>query len=77
VAYIEDCVVDGIASVTCDSWKDFVTFIQDRLLKYRQYIFRGQRDASWKLTPSLYRSNFMSIFFADPLQSFKEASRIT
>ncbi len=46
---------NGIVEVQTDSWHGFVSFIQDELSNYRQYIFRGQREASWGLTPSLER----------------------
>jgi len=68
-------VRDGVARVSCDNWRDFVAFVQEELLDYKQYIFRGHRDASWKLVPSLYRLEPERSFFALSLNAFKNATR--
>lgn len=48
-------VVDGVGEIEITSWKYFNTYICDEMLDFRHYIWRGQKDYSWKLEPTLDR----------------------
>lgn len=47
--------VDGIGSVTLESWQDFLGFVYAEMLDYETYIWRGQRNSSWELESTLDR----------------------
>ncbi len=49
-------VKDGVVTVDLANWKNFDDYIQNRLLDYRTYVFRGQADQAWPLRSSLDRS---------------------
>jgi hypothetical protein len=44
----------GVEHVAVSNWEDFVTFMGARLL-FPQYVWRGQRDSTWRLEPTLDR----------------------
>jgi hypothetical protein len=46
---------NGTAEVTFFSWKYFHDFVRQKMLPYSHYVWRGQRDANWKLESSLDR----------------------
>ncbi len=48
-------VVNGICSVKISSWKYFNSYVFSELMDYKSYIFRGQRDSTWKLYSSFDR----------------------
>ncbi len=45
---------NGVEEVEIENLTDFFSFVND-YLKYRQFIWRGQGDSSWKLEPTLDR----------------------
>lgn len=47
--------VNGIVTIRLTSWKYFGDFINQELLSSTEYIFRGQKDKSWKLQPTFDR----------------------
>ncbi len=49
-------VKDGMKVYTLSSWKYFSDFINQQLLQYEQYIFRGQSASKWKLESTLDRT---------------------
>lgn len=74
-------VADGIWSVELFSWKYFHDFIRQKMLPFSHYVWRGQRDSSWKLQTSLDRALRGKVhadrpaLVADHLERFKFASR--
>jgi len=66
---------DGVLEIHAKSWRGFVDYIQDELSNYRAYIYRGQREPDWKLTPSIHRIEGIKTLKVDTLRSFKQASR--
>ncbi len=48
----EEC---GIATVTFSSWKWFPDYINNELLEYTGFIYRGHGDSCWLLEPTLDR----------------------
>lgn len=46
---------DGFSSVVISSWQHFIEFICSKMLNYEKYIWRGQRNSSWKLETTLDR----------------------
>lgn len=46
---------DGIVTYTLSYWKYFHDFIQEIIKDNKNYVFRGQRNESWKLEPTLNR----------------------
>jgi hypothetical protein len=48
-------VVDAVRTVTCDSWLGYVAFMNEALLPYTGYVFRGHASDSWRLVPTLDR----------------------
>lgn len=47
---------DGMQIVTLSSWKYFADFINQELLDYRTYIYRGHASDDWKLESTLDRN---------------------
>lgn len=71
-------VVDGVREVTCSSWNGFSSFIDQVLVDFDSYVFRGQAKSDWKLLSTLDRvldkddKNFSR---EKHLQKFQHASR--
>lgn len=73
----------GYRKITLDSWKDFFKVVDEELLDYEAYIWRGQRDEKWVLEPTLDRliattqvpMNEKDEFRNDHLEQFKFAAR--
>ena len=53
--WIDEGYNNGIKTYTLSYWKYFHDFIQENLIDNKNYVFRGQRDESWKLEPTLNR----------------------
>jgi hypothetical protein len=66
---------NGVMEINAKSWHGFVEYIQNELSNYRAYIYRGQREPEWRLTPSIDRIEGGRISKVDILQDFKQASR--
>lgn len=47
---------DGYAIFELSSWKYFHDFIRQEMMDYSHYVWRGQRDSTWKLRSSLDRA---------------------
>lgn len=45
----------GIQDVTLTSWKYFHDYLQESLIDSDNYIFRGQKEETWKIEPTLIR----------------------
>jgi hypothetical protein len=54
--WTENAIKDGICECELSSWKWFAAYINQELLDYREYIFRGQSSDRWKLESTLDRS---------------------
>ena len=75
-------VRDGIRVVRLKGWSQFFDYIREKTLEYPNYIWRGQRDASWRLRTSFDRaigdlrltSTGIEMAIAH-LNSFRRASR--
>jgi hypothetical protein len=48
-------VLDGVMEVKLTSWKYFYDYVRQEMLDFSHYVWRGQRDADWKLESSLDR----------------------
>ena len=46
---------DGTCEVIFSSWKYFSDYINQEMLNYTNYIYRGHGDSKWKLEPTLDR----------------------
>lgn len=74
-------VLNGVRDVFCDSWSGYVSFLNEVLLDYRSYIFRGHTSDTWKLESTLDRvlkhvpSNERAAKRTKHLENFKYASR--
>lgn len=72
---------DGFVSLELSSWGEFSRFVNEAMLPYKEYVWRGQRRADWKLEPTLDRvlrklkKEGDSKFAEDHLSRFKYASR--
>ena len=47
--------IDGTMEVKLTSWKYFSDYINQVMLTYTAYVYRGHGDSSWKLEPTLDR----------------------
>lgn len=73
---------DGILTVELPSWQCYSDYVKELISDYNKYIFRGQREVSWKLEPTFFREMFnveyeehygaMALTF---LEKFKHAVR--
>lgn len=74
-------VVDGVGTYRLSSWKWFSDFINQRLLDYREYVFRGHASDRWKLETTLDRAlkkipkNRRTMARIRHLDNFKMAAR--
>lgn len=47
---------NGFREITMDSWREFQDYVSNDILDFNQHIlWRGQKDSSWPLEPSLVR----------------------
>ncbi|WP_296232582.1 FRG domain-containing protein [uncultured Pseudomonas sp.] len=53
--WVEGDLVKGVIEVKLSSWKYFSDYINQEMLDYTSYVYRGQGSAAWKLEPSLDR----------------------
>lgn len=72
--------IDGdLPSTAIRSWQDFHAVVNDDRFSGDQFIFRGQRDSSWDLRPSIARSSPGGDYSAkearEALESFRRSSR--
>jgi len=54
-SWIEKDFSDGVVTIEFSSWKYFSSYIQNEMLDYKTYIYRGQRCDYWRLEPKLDR----------------------
>jgi hypothetical protein len=74
---------DGIGIVKMSSWQHFMEFVYSEMLDYETYIWRGQRNSSWKLETTLdrlikaakVRKTKQYDFVKNHLEQFKLATR--
>lgn len=48
-------VNDGVIEITCRGWPSFEAFLHDQMVKFPDYLWRGQRCSDWPLLSSLDR----------------------
>lgn len=67
----------GVFEVKLSSWKYFSDYINQEMLDYVTYVFRGHGNSSWKLEPTLDRiiKSPTSIKRNEHLKAFKYATR--
>lgn len=46
---------DGVREVKCSDWSGFTDFINNTIVDYNNYVFRGHANQEWKLEPTLDR----------------------
>lgn len=46
---------DGVGEYSLSSWKYFSDFVNQEMLNFTTYVYRGHGDSSWKLEPTLDR----------------------
>lgn len=51
----ESDVVNGRVEIEFSHWKGFVLYLNDEFLNYTEYVYRGQGDSTWLLTPTIDR----------------------
>ncbi len=75
-------IIDGIGEITFNSGLSFFEYLHERMLNHPDYIWRGQRVASWGLDSTLKRlmnqneGEVVSFsFYKEHLDRFKQASR--
>lgn len=68
---------DGIREVRLSSWKYFSDYINQEMLDYTSYIYRGHGVSSWKLEPTLDRiiKSPNSTKRQEHLEAFKYSTR--
>lgn len=72
---------NGVWEIEFSSWKYCHDYVRQQMLDYSHYVWRGQRDANWKLESSLDRilraklPNLRSSLAQKHLDSFKLAVR--
>jgi hypothetical protein len=73
-----DSFRDGLLTVKLPTWKDFFPYVNGRLTNPHDYVFRGQRDAVWKIQTTLDRTILdvgHGIDTQQHLQQFRLATR--
>jgi hypothetical protein len=79
--WVDKPIVNGIWEIEFSSWKYFHDYVRQQMLDYSHYVWRGQRDADWKLESSLDRilksklPNLRNSLAQKHLDSFKLAVR--
>ena len=79
--WIETHHKHGVKQVKLSSWRYFNDYIQQKMLDYRNFIWRGQRCSDWLLEPTLDRANKKKSkrrkleIMTKHLESFKYAAR--
>jgi hypothetical protein len=53
--WTESRVDRGVTTYKLRSWEYFAAFVDTEFLDFRDYIYRGQASAEWKLEPTLDR----------------------
>ncbi len=48
-------ITDGVGEICFSEWRYFTDFVQQEMLDYEQYIWRGQRNSDWPLETTLDR----------------------
>lgn len=48
-------VVNGFMEIAMPDWHAFMNYVTTNLIEFDSYIWRGQRDPSWKLEPTIDR----------------------
>lgn len=73
--------MDRVLEFTLESWKDFYERVDDSVFRSAHFIWRGQRDADWKLSSGLDRllkkmpKDAIAVTAEKHLERFKLASR--
>ncbi len=49
-------VISGTREIHCETWNGFSSFVDQCLVDYDSYIFRGHARANWKLEPTIDRA---------------------
>lgn len=62
--------IGGIKEFILDDWDEFHSLVVEKMI-HRNYVFRGQRNSTWKLEPTLNR-----IFKSQSEAEFKKTKRI-
>jgi hypothetical protein len=75
--WIEDRVIKGVVEVKLSDWRWFSDYVNQELLDYTTYIYRGHANSAWKLEPTLDRiiRSPISAKRKVHLESFKFAAR--
>jgi hypothetical protein len=75
-------IVSGFAEIKLFSWRYFFDFINQEMLNYTKYIWRGQRCDNWSLDSTWDRlsrkrkaAKIGIIFSEEHLEQFKYAAR--
>lgn len=73
----EEETIGGISKCKLSSWKYFSDFINQEMLDYTTYIYRGHGNSTWKLEPTLDRviKSTTSNRRIEHLEAFKYATR--
>ncbi len=54
--WVAELTKHGVREVRCDSWAGYVNFLNEALLDFRSYVFRGHASEEWKLESTLDRA---------------------
>lgn len=81
-SYRSEKASKGIRKIVCEDWTGYTQFIENVLIDYANYIFRGQSNSNWSLQPSLNRAlqdapagHGREAIAAEHLDKFKYATR--
>lgn len=53
--WVEKSLINGVKEYNLSSWKYFSDFVNQELLNYTTYVYRGHGDSKWKLEPTIDR----------------------
>src|SRR2546430_69102 len=75
--WTEGTFVKGVKEIRLSGWRYFSDYVNQELLDYTTYIYRGHGDNSWKLEPTLDRivTSSTSSKRSVHLQKFMQAIR--